>query len=205
MSKKHLCIVAAVLTASLAPAIAADSGYYNYNTGSAPAAVSNWQGGYIGAHIGVGFGKAGASRTSGALGGLQAGYNWQNDRFVMGAEADVTAADVSSRSIADTYRQDWRGSARGRVGYAFSNVLAFGTAGFTMTGTEYKSALGTKSTSVTGWVAGAGADMQFTPSVILRAELLHYDFSDQTYPGSNGPVRIGATSNVLRAGLNYKF
>lgn len=81
-----------------------------------PAATSsNWQGGYIGGHIGWGRGRADTIFTplptaaqfvdlapttlrpdpSGLNGGVQAGYNWQTGHFVVGPEADFSWSRMS--------------------------------------------------------------------------------------------------------------
>ena len=108
-----------------------------------PAVVWSWTGPYIGGHVGGGFGTtqfsdpAGPSiyggnvRTPAALAGGQVGYNWQvpNSRWVLGAEADVSAlsADGTATCFASSgifvsancrVRQDISGSLTRRVGYA---------------------------------------------------------------------------------------
>src|SRR5712671_6969726 len=71
----------------------------------APIAVDpayNWTGFYVGANLGWSFGRArtdvaiagapfafSSQRMEGILGGLQAGYNWQNGRALFGLEADI--------------------------------------------------------------------------------------------------------------------
>jgi opacity protein-like surface antigen len=54
-------------------------------------------------------------------------------------------------------------------------------------------------------VAGVGAEFMVDPRFTLRGELLHYEYSHETYPGSTGNVNLGNASNVLRFGGNYKF
>lgn len=185
---------------------------YNYNSNASSSSSygsgigNGWQGAFIGIHGGLGIGKAGPNRISGAAGGVQGGYNWQNDRFVYGLEADYTASDFLSRSVADSYRQNWSVSGRGRAGFAFaSNLLGYGTAGLAGTGTDYKSTNGKHSTTSYGWVAGLGAELMVDPRFTIRGELLHYEFGHETYPGSTGQVTLGNSTNVLRLGGNYKF
>src|SRR5690606_10779892 len=68
----------------------------------------------------------------GALGGVQAGYNWQHGAFVLGLETDFQFADVKGRieapcpvigcgvPVRASYGHDvsWFGTVRGRIGYA---------------------------------------------------------------------------------------
>lgn len=181
------------------------SSYGNSGSGGS-VATGNWQGAYVGANIGGGFGKAGVNRISGIAGGLQGGYNWQSDRFVFGLEADGSGSDVISRSVADTYRQNWLASGRGRAGFLIANnLMAYTTAGVGLAGTEYKSTTGSKSITAVGWVAGIGAEFQVDPRFSLRGEVLHYDLGHYTYPASTGPQSISATNNLLRVGGNYRF
>ena len=162
------------------------------NSGSGGSSFSgNWQGAYFGGNIGGGFGKAGVNRISGIAGGL---------------EADGSGSDVISRSVADTYRQNWLASGRGRAGYLIANnLMLYTTAGMGLAGTEYKSTTGTKSLTAMGWVAGIGAEFQVDQRFTLRGEVLHYDLNSYTYPASTGPQSIGATNNLLRVGGNYRF
>src|SRR5438132_4365615 len=78
----------------------------------------NWEGGYIGGHVGWGRGRADTTFTPlpaappfvdmgpaslrpiprGFGGGAQGGYNWQRGHFVGGAEADITWSRMSGTS-----------------------------------------------------------------------------------------------------------
>ena len=69
-----------------------------------------WQGFYAGVHVGMGHSgtatgtgfidalslSEGFPIDSGIIGGVQVGYNFQNDRMVYGIEADFSGADLSS-------------------------------------------------------------------------------------------------------------
>jgi outer membrane immunogenic protein len=166
---------------------------------------SNFQGAYVGAHLGGGWGKAGAASTSGVVGGGHIGANAQFGNVVAGAEADVSASSLGHRGFTDKFNQGTTGSLRGRLGYAFDRVLVYGTAGGAMTSTEWKNLAGKTSKSQTGFVYGAGAEVKMTPNVSLRGELLHYDFSREVYTSTLGPVQVKPSTNVLRAGVGYQF
>lgn len=73
--------------------------------------VYNWTGFYLGANLGWSFGRSStdytvaglpfgstSQRMDGILGGLQAGYNWQNGRGVFGLEADIQATGQKGNS-----------------------------------------------------------------------------------------------------------
>ncbi|MGB3866919.1 MAG: outer membrane beta-barrel protein [Xanthobacteraceae bacterium] len=102
----------------------------------------DWSGGYIGGHLGGGFGAAtvdgpfGPSiygdviRMPSAFAGVQAGYNWQTSpHLVFGVEADVSAMDANGAntclapsgaltSFSCRARYETFGSVTGRVGVA---------------------------------------------------------------------------------------
>src|SRR6266540_6527795 len=79
----------------------------------------NWAGGYIGGHIGWGWGRADTTFTPlpnatqfidlaattlrthprGFSSGAQGGYNWQTGRFVVGVEADISWSRMSGTAL----------------------------------------------------------------------------------------------------------
>ncbi len=100
-------------------------------------------------------GTGSMSRT-GFTGGVQAGYNWQINSLVLGAELDVGAFDVGGSravsqltvtgglavpggtvyTVASALDTDWLFTARGRIGWAFGNALLFATGGLAVTNVE---------------------------------------------------------------------
>src|SRR6267154_5941655 len=99
------------LAAFAVPALAADLPVRQY----APPLVAqplgyNWNGFYIGAHLGGAWAsrdftqtiagaalvEAGTNKPSGIMGGGQIGYNWQfAPNWLLGVEADVSGADLT--------------------------------------------------------------------------------------------------------------
>lgn len=154
----------------------------------------NWAGLYIGAHGGYGWGhdpfseldSVGAASvtlsgidSSGALGGFQAGANWQKDRWVGGLEIDLSAASISgAHSISGstpgpgtlatgtlTERDQFRllGSARARVGYlVWPTTLLYGTAGLAWTHQDATSV--DTETSTSPGFNSASTDTSSTPN-----------------------------------------
>jgi len=134
----------------------------------APAAVAayNWSGFYIGGNAGYGWGNAADNtafndptfpvtdvhanhdRLRGALGGVQAGYNWQSsDHGVFGIEADwqyahqtggqgFTDAFLNPPQSFDTITSSaqseirWFGTIRARAGFSSESLLFYATGGF---------------------------------------------------------------------------
>ena len=134
--KKILLTTTALIALGMAPAAAADLGARPYTKAPAAAiAINNWTGFYIGAM--GGYAQENTSdigQLSGGFAGGTVGYNWQNGNLVLGLEADGAWADVGATlgipgfaSLDYTIRS--LGTVRGRIGYAFDQVLLYGTGG----------------------------------------------------------------------------
>jgi opacity protein-like surface antigen len=122
----------------------------------------NWTGFYVGGFFGGDFGttdmrfvgdpgNAGAKVwTAGALGGGQAGYNYQVNKWVFGIEGDIGAANIKGGRTCGTAtgiffpigpvgfspafftcndKMDWIATATARVGYAYERTLFYVKAG----------------------------------------------------------------------------
>ena len=200
----------------------------------ASAAVSflNWTGFYAGGHLGYARGSSsdslanlfpnGPEKTLGAMfGGVQVGYNrLERSGFLLGIEGDLSfpnflSADdvVRSKYTAQgilAEKVDYIGRLRGRIGYAFSNWLIYGTGGFAwsqarfietsdLTGDEDK-ALRMRG----GWVAGAGAEVAIAPDWSVRLEYLYDNFGRAAVTMPSG-ARSESTfdTHTLRVGLNW--
>ena len=127
---KKLLLGTAAVIAFAAPALAADLPARTYTKApayTAPEAVYNWTGFYIGGHVGGAF--AGDSSLQGSdgrfLGGVQGGFDYQfAPNWVVGAEAQLQLAwrwqqfrdDLPGRYPGQA-NTDQLGSVTGRVGY----------------------------------------------------------------------------------------
>lgn len=187
----------------------------------------------------------------GFTGGGVAGYNVQlgASRFVAGLEADIQYADLTTKRAPLTTASfvppasialidprgsrgvDWFGTVRGRVGYAFDRLLAYGTGGLAY-GEGGKGAcfgaFGCGDGLRFGWAAGAGLEYAMPTdaflyvfqggALTLRAEALYVSLDHGRNAGLfayNGTTSAayyapGAGRNaddfaVVRAGLTYKF
>ena len=60
---------------------------------------------------------------------VSSAYNWQSGQFVYGVEADLQASGADDTFAAYKFSNPWFGTVRGRVGYAFNNILLYGTLG----------------------------------------------------------------------------
>jgi opacity protein-like surface antigen len=182
-----------------------------------PVGPFTWDGFYVGTNLGGGFGAGGdrasgfatdafaapsslfsfaAPVSGGVLGGLQAGYNWQFDRAVLGVEADMQAAGLSGTAsglglggaapLAVAHQTiDWFGTFRGRIGWtATPTLLLYGTGGLAVGGGSGQfSTLDSannngdivQSPTHLGFAVGGGLEWAFAPEWSAKAEYLYVD------------------------------
>ena len=239
---KHLFAGAAIAVVALGlPAQATDLPPMASPTARATprAVVYNWSGAYIGGNLGYSWGKwdsTGAVQNgedspsvNGILGGLQLGYNWQRDRFVLGLEGDIqitgerksndwaTPAQAGIRGLPaggvlvnNTWKFPWFGTARARIGYAPDNWMLYATGGLAFGQT--KSSLTTPAISLSesvtklGWTLGGGAEYALSAKWTAKIEYLYISLGSRTFFGNTTtPVDTKLRDNVLRFGVNYKL
>lgn len=197
---------------------------------SSPALVSpprpafrkeTWAGFYGGGHLGGGLGTIDARGLSGQdisigglAGGAHLGYNLQFGQVVGGLELDASWLNMdgtrlfSDTASAATARLDWTASARARLGYAWDNLMLYGTAGIAYggLGLDVTSAgLSSSHERVSGLVYGAGVEMKLAPQVSGRIEALRYNFNEERFSTSAGALSVGGDVTTLRAGISWHF
>lgn len=226
---KRALLAAMFSVAAPSLVLAADLGYYGK---APPPAGFDWSGLYIGGHIGGGWAKNDltdpgstlsstayanfqTTDSSGFLGGVQGGWNYQIGRFVIGTDADFSWSSIdgsstfgydnSTRSSAfrnQTLSADtnWTGTATTRLGVAASNWLLYSKIGVAWAHTDYtenNSHIHSSGTvfdefdgvggkTLTGWTVGTGVEWAFFTSWTARLE---YDFLDF----GNNPISINGT------------
>jgi outer membrane immunogenic protein len=208
MSKFAFAAVA-IMAAGVTAAQAADLPYrprapYTVNQ---PLNGYSWAGPYLGANLGYEWGSVSNStaKPSGITGGVTGGYNWQSGQIVFGLEGDLqgTGASDTDRFANYKFSNPWFGTARGRIGYAFNNVLLYGTAGLSFGSLEAeRNGLQQSQTSV-GWTAGVGAEVGIYQNWTAKIEYLYVDLASNTYTltGTNS----GLGFSTVRVGVNYHF
>jgi outer membrane immunogenic protein len=208
MSKFAFAAVALV-AAGATTAHAADMPYRSRApyTVAQPLNAYSWAGPYLGATLGYEWGSVSNStaKPSGIAGGVTGGYNWQSGNIVFGLEGDLQGTGASDNDRFATYKfsNPWFGTARGRIGYAFNNVLLYGTAGLSFGSLEAeRSGLQQTQTSV-GWTAGVGAEVGIYQNWTAKIEYLYVDLSKNTYTltGTDSGLSFG----TVRVGVNYHF
>ena len=205
---KRFAVGAAALTlAGMAQsADAADLSYRQPYTVNQPLNAFSWAGPYLGGNLGYSWGNVGDNPTkpSGFAGGVQAGYNWQNGPWVFGVEGDINLTGADDTFAPWKFSNPWFGTLRGRVGYAFSNVLFYGTGGLAF-GELKGLTFGGISESHTnaGWTLGAGAEFGLAQNWSAKIEYLYVDLDSSNFvvTGAKNDYRFG----VVRAGINFHF
>ena len=197
----HICAVAALILTSDALR-AAD--FDLQTTPSRPSA--DFSGVGLGVDAGVGLGSAGEGNASGAIGGAHIGYNFQASRLVGGAEADFLTSGIKSGGLNPTsFQQNFLSSTRVKAGWAFGDLLAYGTVGWAYSTSKLTDQSGSSNKSIKGTAYGAGAEFALTRNLFLRAEYLRYDFGAQTYVTPLNARTLSTTTNLLRAGASVHF
>ncbi|EKS36903.1 MAG: porin family protein [Bradyrhizobiaceae bacterium] len=209
MSKKIFGAIIAAATCVTASAQAADiygrRPYAQPYTVAQPLANS-WIGPYIGGNLGYGWGDVSnnGAKPSGVLGGLQAGYNWQNGAWVAGIEADLQLSSADDTFAPWKFSNPWFGTVRGRVGYAFNSILLYGTGGlaFGALKAQLPGGLSESNTSA-GWTIGAGAEFALNQNWSAKVEYLYVDLSDKNFLMTG--MSNGYQFSTVRVGVNYRF
>ncbi len=216
--KKILLTTTGLIALGMAPAFAADLGARTYTKAPAPVAINSWAGFYIGAMGGYAQENTSDVGTlSGGFAGGTVGYNWQSGNLVLGVEADAAWTDIGATvgivglaSASDKIRD--MGTVRGRIGYAFDQVLVYGTGGYAWIDNRITAtALGlsiSDSQFHSGWTAGAGVEVMFAPRWSVKAEYLYRSFESQNYFAAIIPPGIPSGTlnlNSVQVGVNYHF
>jgi outer membrane immunogenic protein len=206
-------------------------------------AVANWGGFYVGGNFGLGLARDRSNFSTGgvtfatadtalfgAVGGGQAGFNWQTGALVVGVEGDFDwsnpkgsisaqcAVCVPPATASLEHDIDWFGTARARIGYGANGWLAYATGGYAFGRVALKgtatagggSASLTQNATPSGWTIGGGTELALGPNWSAKLEYLYVDLGTV----NNTVVATGVASltdsariqmNVVRAGVNYRF
>ena len=197
------------------------------------AAAYNWTGIYVGLNGGWGWGQQDPLNIisnrfdnssigfSGGLFGGTLGAQIQSSHVVLGFESDIDWANLKGSSnvsptvaggllglVSATTNIDWVATARARVGYAFDNVLVYGTGGLAVLGAKTSLSLvpgGAACGAILTGCAGAsrqigaalggGVEYGLTPNLSAKLEYLYV---------SAVSLDVSHHSEV-RAGVNYRF
>ncbi|HEY0234710.1 MAG TPA: outer membrane protein [Afipia sp.] len=222
--KKLLLGTVAVLALGSTSVLAADLPARTY-TKAPPivAPVYNWNGFYIGAHVGGAFGGdngvsgvgiSTSNRDSAFLGGGQGGYNWQfAPNWLLGVEGDISGLSSSDRNFnngpaAFRDRTDWLASVTGRLGYTWGPGLIYAKGGVAFrddNGLSGTTPFATNRDS-TGYTIGGGLEYMFAPAWSAKIEYQYYNFDNTSVVPLAGPAfSYKDDVHTVKAGINYHF
>jgi outer membrane immunogenic protein len=218
---------ALAIVAMMGAANAADMARRHRMPTKAPAYVEpfyNWTGFYAGINGGYGFGNsewsAPAGTTSfdinGGLVGGTLGYNYQMGRVVLGVEGDVDWNGITGSTSSvpclgtscETDTNSWLATVRGRAGYAFDRIMPYITAGGAFGDVKMNAVgIGSQTDTRVGWTAGAGVEFALSGPWTAKVEYLYVDLGDKTCGAAicGTSTNVDYTSNLVRAGINYRF
>ena len=183
-------------------------------------------------------GQTNSMSSTAFIGGAKIGYDWQFwSHAVVGVVGDfdwtnlngtqqtILKAGVVTFSSSANEKIDWLASVRGRLGWAFDNVLFYATGGVAWTQIKSSASLTTSvnptlfdwsaqgTSNETGVVAGGGFEYRVTQNVSVVGELLWYGFGTTTVSVFNPhfiPTTFTTQFNnndilVGTIGANYRF
>lgn len=201
------CAVALMAAACSIEAQAAD---FNYGqrapyTVSQPLNGYSWMGPYLGVNVGYAWGSVqnNWAKPSGVAGGVQLGYNFQQGPWVFGLEGDIQASGADDTFAPWKFSNPWFGTVRGRGGYAFNNILVYGTVGLAFGELRANTFGLTESHTNVGWTAGLGAEVGLTRNWSAKVEYLYVDLANSNFAITG--MSNGYSFGTFRAGVNYRF
>jgi outer membrane immunogenic protein len=221
---KRLCVAFIALVVLSGAAAAADlsrpppPAYYPKSPVMVP--VYNWTGFYIGINGGGAFGTSawdstGSRNVSGGLVGGTLGYNYQFGQGVVGVEGDIDWADINGTSttgcpLGCKTSDTWLSTVRGRLGYAADRFMPFVTGGAAFGDVRASTpGFGTTGSDRTGWTLGGGLEAALAPNWTAKVEYLYVDLGSFNCGLNCGAGlttdNVSFKTNILRAGVNYKF
>jgi opacity protein-like surface antigen len=216
--------------------------YAPYEPAPAPGFFDfKWTGFYVGAHLGGGFASFEANETildplfgqqiltydqsvTSVVGGVQAGWQKQWEKFVAGIELTYTALPfdettisplVTTTTLARTAELHDLVTLTGRLGYADGRWLAYAKGGVASAEVDvtYENiptgAVTSSGGRETGWTAGVGIDYALTYNLFLGVEYnyLHFNTDAPLPPVAEAIGTGGAEFDIqtLVVRLNYRI
>jgi outer membrane immunogenic protein len=196
--------------------------------------IYDWSGIYGGAHLGAGLLEDQVTTTTttilqpsgtqtklspfSVIAGAQAGFNYQIQQVVIGAEGTFTWSNISGTQVTPTLiptaseisisTPRWYATATGKIGFAANDFLFYAKGGAAWMNVHYTQSVGVGAgqSSLTivdtrgGFTVGGGIEFGMTENLSARVEYDFLDFGTKTYNFNNliaTPVGGVATPLVL--------
>lgn len=157
------------------------------------------------------------ARSNGGLLGGYLGYNWQRGPVVFGVETDAAWASITGSAGQGMafcatgpcdMKQNWIGTTRGRIGYAFGYWMPYLTGGAAYGDVHANLPWGSASATRVGWSAGAGLEVGLSKNWSARFEFLHLDLGTASFfnaASGASNVSVPVKDDVVRAGISYHW
>jgi outer membrane immunogenic protein len=182
------------------------------------APVFSWTGPYVGISGGYGWGDSddfrggafpGSASHDGGLFGATLGYNWQMGAAVVGVEGDISWSGLEGGGVCSgafcRVNNDWLGTVRGRLGYNGGRWMPYVTGGLAVGNIDARVAGNSNDSTQAGWTIGGGIEAAIAGPWTAKLEYLYVDLGKgDSIPGTGG-TRADFKTNIVRAGINYKF
>lgn len=183
----------------------------------------SWTGFYAGINGGYGFGNStwdvlGVGSTdfnvSGPVVGGTLGYNWQTGPVVLGLEGDLDWSGIKGTSTSAVCalgscetRNNWLGTTRGRIGYAFGRIMPYVTGGAAFGDIKSSTALGSATETRVGWTLGGGVEAAIAGPWSAKVEYLYTDLGTANCSAATcgASTNVDLRTNLVRGGINYHF
>jgi len=155
--------------------------------------------------------------VNGAIYGIHAGYNFQRDNVVFGAELGLNGTDIdgSDSCVVGLLKcersLDWYATAVGRLGYASGRTLFYGFGGLAWGEVETDiSVLGhtllSGSETHLGWTAGLGIEHAMSDRFSVRVEYSHVDLGEEDHSLGEGlSSEVDLSFDAIKVGASYKL
>jgi outer membrane immunogenic protein len=129
---------------------------------------------------------------------------------VFGLEGDLDWSNVKGSTACGGFscetRNNWLGTFRGRIGYAFNRVMPYVTGGLAVGNVKASSALGSSDETRAGWTLGGGIEANIVGPWSAKIEYLYADLGKTDCAACVvGGTDVSFHANIVRAGLNYRF
>lgn len=180
----------------------------------------NWDGVYVGAFAGYGWGTlteedgifAPAGTEFDLTGwevGVTAGVNFTvSEAIVAGLAGDLAWSNVGNGDNVfgyDSSNINWRGSIRGRLGFDGGSFLPYVTAGLAFANATVDTTFpSSDSQTHIGWTAGVGVEFAVADNVSLDLQYRYTDYGSVTYDAPF-PTDVSLTTSAVTAGVNFRF
>ena len=188
----------------------------------------NWNGWYVGAHVGYGWGDKDWSDPlfivtplgsfnhdfNGWLLGLQMGWNYQSGNWLFGIEGDWawTNIDGGGTDIAAFNFHadvDWLATLTARVGITNDRWLWYLKGGGAWAKESFSVNFGpsfSHSDTRSGWLLGVGVEYAWGGNWTSKLEYNYIDFGDRNVSLLGlGAASIDQKVHIVKVGMNYKF